>query len=76
MSEKITKAIKVITEELEKDKSPGSYYHTWQANIAMAFYDELCIYEFGSRVDIEKSEMALLCNRAANRFLNLLINTK
>lgn len=27
--------------ELSKDKSEGSYYHSWQSNIAMAFVDEL-----------------------------------
>jgi len=32
-------AINRIRLELQKDKQPGSYYHTWQCNIAMCFYD-------------------------------------
>lgn len=36
----IPQAIEVITEAMLEDKSEGSYYYSWQANIAMAFKDE------------------------------------
>lgn len=69
---KITEAITTLTEELSKDKSEGSYYYSWQANIAMSFYDELITHEFGSRIDIDKSEAISICNKAAKRFLDQL----
>ncbi len=55
-------AIKNLTKELKKDKSEGSYYYSWQANIAMAMYDE-----FKGTISLKK------CNNGAKRFLDLLI---
>ena len=53
-----------LIKELKKDKEEGSYYYTWQANIAMAMYDEL-------NGKATKEE----CNNGAKRFLDLLINS-
>ena len=54
--------IKDLIEELKKDKSEGSYYYSWQANIAMAMFDEL-------NGKATKEE----CNNGAKRFLETLI---
>ena len=51
-----------LIEELRKDKTEGSYYHSWQSNIAMAMYDEL-----------EGKATKEECNNGAKRFLELLI---
>ena len=55
-------AMNHLIQELRKDKEPGSYYYSWQSNIAMAIYDS-----FG---DIENKHE--LCNVAAKRFLDQL----
>ena len=55
-----SEAIKVIQEELRKDKSGGSLYHGWQSNIA-------CIIMDNSDVKHEKA------NKIACKFLNRLI---
>ena len=57
-----TNLTKDLIKELKKDKSEGSYYHTWQANIAMAMFDEL-------NGKATKEE----CNNGAKRFLEILI---
>ena len=68
----IHEAMKTIRIELAKDQSDGSYYYAWQANLAIAFYDEMKNY-------CEKNNIALyidlheISNNAAKRFLNLLI---
>lgn len=67
-------AVDTICTELKKDKSPGSYYHTWQANIAMAIYDEFTEEEFGTRIDIHKDQLITVANQAAKRFLDNLIS--
>jgi len=54
--------IEKLIEELRKDKEPGSYYYSWQANIAMAMFDEL-----DGKITKEEA------NRGAKRFLELLI---
>jgi len=54
--------IEKLIQELRKDKRKGSYYHGWQANIAMAMYDEL-----DGKATKEE------CNNGAKRFLELLI---
>ena len=54
--------IEKLVEELRKDKSGGSYYYSWQANIAMAMYDEL-----DGKATKEE------CNNGAKRFLEILI---
>lgn len=80
---KLTKAIKILQEELSKDKSEGSFYHSWQANIAMQFKD---LIEYtgeveGGWADGSDPKVAILtpkkahelANQAAKNFLDLLI---
>lgn len=57
--------------DMRNDNSEGSYYYTWQANIAMAFYDEYR-REMGDspKMNVFIHEIA---NNAAKNFLNLLI---
>jgi hypothetical protein len=57
--------IKILKHHLKDDPD---YYHSWQANIAMAFYDECCRNKIGSKV-----EVYLAANAAAKNFLDLLI---
>jgi hypothetical protein len=78
MNIKYKDAIDRVTEELRKDKSNGSYYHSWQANIAMAFKDEFDKYAKeheieGSAKNFNTHEIA---NNAAKNFLNLLCDSK
>lgn len=64
---KIADAVKVIIDAMNEDKSEGSFYYSWQANIAMAFVDEMDGYGL-----IEKSLLHKVANDAAKRFLDLL----
>lgn len=66
-------AIKVLINELAKDKSEGSYYHSWMVKIAMAVKDE-----FDRKGDgyTSKATMHLLANNAAKNFLDLFIDIK
>lgn len=73
-------AISKLQSELNVDKSEGSYYYSWQANIAMAFYDEVRrqtspkgkVYNM---YDETFGDGALheAANNAAKNFLDLLI---
>ena len=68
-------AIKVLINELAKDKSPGSYYYTWQANIAMTFkdrYQQLNPNLSDTSFDILHN----IANNAAMDFLDLFIDIK
>lgn len=56
-------AVKHLVSELRKDREPGSYYYSWQSNIAMSIYDTF------PQMDNKHD----LCNEAAKRFLELLI---
>jgi len=58
--------IEKLIEELRKDKSEGSYYYSWQANIAVAMQD--AYDDAGDKTDIHK-----ISNDGAKRFLDLLI---
>ena len=62
----VAKAIERITTEMGNDKSPGSYYYLWQANIAMAFKDEW------NRWDKPECYVHEVANNAAKNFLDLL----
>lgn len=55
-----------LIEELRKDKSEGSYYYSWQANIAVAMQDA---YEYAE----DKTNIHAISNEGAKRFLDLLI---
>ena len=65
-------AMKVVCSALAENCLPGSYYHSWQANIAMAFYDEYWKWEGGSG-ELTRTEINRIANKAAQNFLNLLI---
>lgn len=70
--------IKELAEELRKDQSPGSYYDSWKANIAMAFLDEMDkeLYNLNSNLREEFQEeldIHSISNNAAEKFLKTLI---
>lgn len=66
--------VTIDLEELRKDKSEGSLYYAWQANIAMAFKDEFSRMkkeysgDYSSDYFIHK-----VSNQAAKNFLDTLI---
>lgn len=69
----LSKAIERLTNELNVDKKEGSYYHSWQANIAMAFKDEFeRQYPHSSTGYL--FDMHKITNDAAKSFLDLLIS--
>ena len=57
----VSNAMRIIRNELNKDKSNGSWYHSWQSNIAVTIMDN-------SDIDHEKA------NEIAKKFLELLIS--
>ena len=65
----LSKVVETLCKALAEDKSEGSYYFGWQANIAMAFYDSY--NDFTPSLD----SLHEMCNDAAKKFLNLLIAT-
>ena len=58
--------IEKLIKELRKDNSEGSYYYSWQANIAMAMYDAY------NRAK-DKNDIHKISNEGAKAFLDLLI---
>ena len=68
------KELCIDLEDMRKDKSGGSLYYAWQANIAMAFYDEF----MRQRNDSEESaeDIHEIANNAAKNFLDMLIKPK
>jgi hypothetical protein len=73
----IPNAIYILKNELSRDKLEGSCYHTWQANIAMSFYDAVRNLTDGTNVfDEAFGDGALheVSNKAAKNFLDLLIS--
>lgn len=70
----IADSMEVITKEFNKDQSEGSYYHSWQTNMAVTFQDE-----FNATVTKNKISQNILhgiSNRAAIRFLDMLRKEK
>lgn len=65
----VPNAMKVLKAALSEDKSEGSYYYSWQANIAMAFQDQ-----FQRSYDMDKGNIHQVANDAAKNFLDLLIS--
>lgn len=63
---KLEEAMKVLKEVLLTD---DDHRLGWQANIAMAFYDEARRQEIG----ISHDELHKISNRAAENFINLLM---
>ncbi len=68
----LEQAIKVLQKRLGEDKSEGSYYHSWQSNIAMAFYDVMCEESLKGMTHNEQRTLGI-ANQAAKNFLDLLI---
>ena len=62
-------AMKIVKNELKKNKSPGSNYYAWQSNIAMAIEDTFPQH-WQAFSDLQIPKMA---NDAAKRFLENLI---
>lgn len=72
---KISDAIDLLRESFQ-DKSPGSYYYSWQSNIAMAFKDRFHQYvkeEATNEVIVMDYDLHKIANDAAKNFLDLLI---
>ena len=67
----IPNAVTVITKEMLSDKSEGSYYYSWQANIAMAFQDEYRRWAEKFNV-VNDHPIHSISNQAAKNFLDLL----
>ena len=59
----ITQVIQTLIKALKEDKSEGSYFYSWQANIACAIMDTMP----------EKENIHALANESARRFLDILI---
>lgn len=69
---KIKDQIVIDLQEMRKDKSGGSYYYSWQANIAVAFQDAYR-EEFGDSPRM-RHIIHDVSNNAAKRFLDQLIH--
>lgn len=67
----LTKEVRAICDAMREDKTEGSYYYSWQANIAMSFFDQFLNDHEGVLTQRQVSEVA---NKAAKRFLDLLIS--
>lgn len=67
----VAMAIERLRWEFEKDKEPGSYYHSWERNIAAAFYDEYMKYNPHAR-EGNQNILHTIANNAARNFLNML----
>ncbi len=63
----LKEAATMVADEMAKDKEPGSYYFSWQSNIAMSIKDECS--DRGIELDHET------VNACAKRFLDLFINS-
>jgi len=64
-------AVTTLIKALSEDKTEGSYYYSWQANIAMAFKDEWDSEQF-QQSQQDSEAVHRLANQAAKNFLNLL----
>lgn len=79
----ISDAVDCIRYELLKSKEPGSYYHAWQCNIAMCFYDSMknrinnAYGKLGITpiVDSESKHIHEAATEAAANFLDILCLT-
>lgn len=79
MENKLKEAVETLCQALREDKTEGSYYYSWQANIAMAFWDEASHEQYKGEVNgwegamLDKKELHIIANNAAKRFLDSLI---
>jgi hypothetical protein len=67
----IPNAVGALIKALSEDKKEGSYYYSWQANIAMAFKDEWDGEQF-QQSDQDGAAVHRLANQAAKNFLDML----
>ena len=65
----ISDAVKTITHEIKTDEG---YRIGWQANIAMAFYDEWQRAVDNGGLPATPEQIHAIANKAANNFLELL----
>lgn len=64
-------AMQVLVSALKEDEQ---YYYSWQANIAMAFVDNIEWYkEKHEKSRLNKKDYKEIANESAKYFLNLLI---
>jgi uncharacterized protein YukE len=70
----LSTAVSALISGLSEDKSEGSYYYSWQANIAMAFKDEYERFNPNMR-DGNREILHRIANNAAKNFLDLLIKS-
>jgi hypothetical protein len=63
-------AVERICQEMELDKSPGSYWHSWQLNIAIAIFDAL--FQKGLVNTDNQGSVRDACNAGAANFLDIL----
>jgi hypothetical protein len=59
----VADAMKILTAALNEDKEPGSYYFSWQSNLAMKILDNC-----NNKLDADE------CNIIAKKFLDFLIS--
>lgn len=71
MKRLIPVAMQILINSWKQDKEPGSYYHAWQSNIAMAFYDQIGQALFD--INGDKVEILEAANKAAANFIDHLI---
>ena len=70
----LPEAIKVLQDALSEDKEQGSYFDSWKANIAMAFYDECNRFcKANKKKVISNGAFAEVGNNAAKNFLEIFI---
>jgi hypothetical protein len=62
-------AMQILKDELKKDQSEGSYYHTWGVSLEDAIMDAFAF------TNCETTPIDI-AHAAAERFLNNLINSK
>ena len=67
MENKIKEAVEILGTALKEDED---YYNSWKANIAMSFYDEVCINPVRY---MDENNWHKIADDAADNFLNLLI---
>lgn len=69
----LPQAINTLVEALKsEDKEPGSYYYSWQANIAMAFKDEYNRVRKEKGTTLNQEDVHHVANKAAENFLDML----
>jgi len=72
----LSEAIKVVQQAMLEDQSEGSYFHSWQANIAMAFYDEAERFcQVNKKKSLNDGAFAEVGSRAAKNFLNSFLSS-